>query len=232
MREAAPLLRLDVLSEARVDYKFLLSRGYPREQALKFVGDRYGLTKAERMALYRSTFTEGEVAERAKKLVPISAIRGGSLSVDGFNVLMTVKAALLGYPLILCDDGLVRDVLSLFRRVRIGPLTCVALELVLCVLSRYRPQSVAFFFDASVSRSGEFAAHVRRRLARLGLRGEAQAVRKADVATVLHGGVVASSDSVVIANSRRVVDLGGYVASLVAPERILTIGGKGKPEVP
>ncbi|RLE73816.1 MAG: hypothetical protein DRJ56_08575 [Thermoprotei archaeon] len=232
MREVVLPLRLGVLSEARVDYKFLLSRGYPREQALKFVGDRYGLTKAERMALYRSTFSKGEVAERARKLVPISAIGGEPLSVDGFNVLMTVKAALLGYPLILCDDGLVRDVLSLFQRVRVGPLMCVALELVLCVLSRYRPRSVAFFFDANVSRSGEFAAHVRRRLARLGLRGEAQAVKKADVTTMLHGGVVASSDSVVVANSRRVVDLGGYVASLVAPERILTIGGKGKPEVP
>jgi len=224
-------IRLELLKEASIDYRFLLSRGYNRELSLKFVGDRYGLSKAERMVLYRSVFPKDEAIERMKKLSSPENMVGNTISIDGFNVLMTIKASLQGFPLVLCDDGFIRDILSVVERVKIDKMMYVALELLIQVILKYVPSKVFLFFDANVSKSGEFAAHTRRRLINIGLEGYAQAVKKADVSTITQCETVVSSDSVIILNSRRVIDLGGYVARLIAPERILTIKDERNPEV-
>lgn len=216
-------LRIGLLKEAAMDYRFLLSRGYNRELSLKFVGDRYGLSKAERMVLYRSVFPKDEALKRRKKLSPLRSMISNTISIDGFNVLMTIKAALQGFPLMLCDDGFIRDILSVVERVKIDKTMYIALELLIQVMLKYVPRKIFLFFDANVSRSGEFAAYTRRRLISVGLKGYAQAVKKADISTITQCETVASSDSVIILNSGRVIDLGGYVARLIAPERILTI---------
>jgi len=216
-------LRLEVLKEASIDYRFLLSRGYNRELSLKFIGDKYGLSKAERMALYRAVFSKEEALVRMSKLSPPNRLIDRVVSIDGFNVLMTVKAALLRFPLLLCDDGFVRDLLSVFERIKVDMVIHIALELLIQVLLKYTPKRVFLFFDANVSKSGEFAAHVRKRLASVGLSGYARAVRKADIMTMTQCDTVASSDSVIILNSRHVIDLGGYIAKLVAPELIIRL---------
>jgi len=216
-------LRLGVLKEASIDYRYLLSRGYNREISLKFVGDRYGLTKAERMALFRSVFPKDEAIKRMAKLSSPEAMMNKSISIDGFNVLMTIKAALQKFPLLLCDDGFIRDILSVIEKVKISRDMYIAIELLMQILLKYKPREVFLFFDANVSRSGEFAAYVRRRLTNMGLRGYARAVKKADISTIMQCDTVISSDSVIILNSKEVIDLGGYIAKLIAPELIVRL---------
>ena len=216
-------IRLELIREASKDYGYLLSRGYNWNSALNFVSGRYRLSKIERMILLRAVFSNDEILERKKKLVTIDYIRRKTLSIDGFNVLMTIKAALLGAPLILCQDGFIRDILSAFEKVKIDLYMYISLELLLMVLSRFSPNNVFLFFDSKVSKSGLFAAHVRKRLKELNLKGEVSAVPKADILTLMHGDIVASSDSVIISRAKHVIDLGGYIAKSIAIESILTI---------
>jgi len=135
-------LRLGVLKEASIDYRYLLSRGYNREISLKFVGDRYGLTKAERMALFRSVFPKDEAIKRMAKLSSPEAMMNKSISIDGFNVLMTIKAALQKFPLLLCDDGFIRDILSVIEKVKISRDMYIAIELLMQILLKYKPREV------------------------------------------------------------------------------------------
>lgn len=218
-------LRIDLLKEASKDFKYLLTRGYNRTTSLKFVSDRYLLSKTEKMALYRGVFSDSEIKLRKSKLVSIKDIIGEKLVVDGFNVLMTIKAALLGTPLIKCQDGFIRDILSSFEKVKINDLMYISLEILLCFLNRYKPKKVTILFDSKVSKSGCFAAHVRRKLNLLGINGTALAVPRADTETLAVGRdeIIASSDTVIILKANKVVDLGGYIASFIAPERILIL---------
>jgi len=57
----------------------------------------------------------------------------------------------------------------------------------------------------------------------MGLRGYARAVKKADISTIMQCDTVISSDSVIILNSKEVIDLGGYIAKLIAPELIVRL---------
>ena len=216
-------IRLNIVKEAAKDYKYLLSRGYNWNTSLNFVSARYQLTRVERMILLRSVFSNQDIAIRKSKLKPISYIKDKSLSIDGFNVLMTIRAALLKTPLIYCQDGFIRDILSAFERIKIDTLMYISLELLLSLLLKYKPRDVVFFFDSRVSKSGIFASHVRRRLKQLNFNGNALAVPKADIQTISYGEVVASSDSVIILRANQVVDLGGYLASIISAESILII---------
>ncbi len=218
------VLRVGLLREAVVDYRFLLNRGYRREPALNMVTSRYQLSTVERMALLRGVMSLNEAESRRSKLVRPEMVKGRRVIIDGFNVLMTIRAALLRRPLILCDDGFIRDISSAFEKVKVTASLYTALEIMLFSLKRLKPANVTVFFDSGVSKSGLFAAYTRRCLLRYGLTGGSVAVKKADVATLSVKGLVASSDAVIILRSYEVADLGGWIASKIAPESLLDIG--------
>jgi hypothetical protein len=98
---------------ASEDYRFLLDRGYPPEASLTLVGNRYDLPFGQREMLRRSVVSRNIAEDRGKKLLSIEELEGRTLAVDGFNVLITLEGVLEGRPLVLADDGVVRDIARL-----------------------------------------------------------------------------------------------------------------------
>lgn len=199
-----------VLKSAAKDFRFLLNRGYSRRSALVLVGNRHELSAAERDILNRGVFSR-EDSQRKKKRIPLSLLPGFPLAVDGHNVIITVESALRGLPLVWADDGFIRDIARAARGYAPSSVSSQALDLICTAISRHRPPSILFLLDSPVSRSGELAATIRKYLSRYDLTGTAKAVPVPEKLLKCFEGAVATSDSVIIDNAKKVLDLAGYI---------------------
>ncbi len=199
------------LQNAAEDFRYLLNRRYPRKAALELVGNRYGLTFEERHLLHRGVFSNSDSKSRKKKMIPITGIRNKDLAIDGHNVLITIEAALSGRPLVLADDGFIRDISGLSGSFAKSEITEAAIQLILNVLKKWKPPKTLFLFDAPISMSGKLAEEIRDRLKRENLLGDAMAVKVPEKILIGYPGVIATSDTAIINPSKKVLDLAGYI---------------------
>lgn len=218
-------LKLEVqprLVDAGADFLYLLERGYGRKAALDLVTARWGLSKLERLALYRCVFDSRTSARRLAKLV----LHAPRLAVDGFNVLTTIQSALAGDTLIATTDGFVRDLSATLRRVEVGPLLLTSLVLMLSYLSRLSAREVVVVLDAQVSRSGELARAARSLMPSYVAEGDAVTSNRTDsfLASLGDRYCVTTSDSVLVDRVNTVLDLGGALSALIAEDSVINLG--------
>jgi len=199
------------LQKAAQDLRYLLNRGYPRKVTLELVGNRYGLTFDERHLLHRGVFSNADSQMRRKKRISIREIRDKDFAIDGYNVLITIEAALCGRPLVLADDGFIRDISGLSGSFAKSKITETATQLLLTVLKKWKPRKTLFLFDAPISMSGKLAEEIRDRLNQANLPGDAMAVKVPEEILIGFPGMVATSDTAIIDQSKRVLDLAGYI---------------------
>ena len=210
----ACVIMVDPFREIVEDVRYLLNRGYPRERVVNFVGDRYSLSLEDRNLLRRTVYSQSEIETTKKRLVPVEAINGMFLTVDGYCVLITVESALTNRPLFLCNDGIVRDISAIFGKYKHTKETDEALELLLKTIKEFSPKKIHIYYDSPVSKSGELAAKTRTLLEKYRLMGEARAVKSPDF-EVLKGEIVATSDFPVIKRAKKVVDIAGFIAKRI-----------------
>ncbi len=206
------------LQKGAEDFRHLLGRGYPRKNSLELIGNRYSLTKEQRDLLHRGVFAPEDAARRREKILSIQALEGVALAVDGYNVLITVEAALCRRPLIVADDGLIRDISGISSGYTVTSITDKAIALILDRLISSHPKRVDFLFDSPISKSGHLASGVTDRLRASRLAGEAQAVRVPETILMGYPGLVATSDSAIIDGVKAVVDLAAHVIRDRVPE--------------
>jgi len=200
-------LRIDVLREARLDLKFLLDRGYRKQSALKLVGDKYQLSRAERSLLFRSVMPESEAEIIRSKIIRPEQLAGRRVLVDGFNVLNTVEAMLRREPLILCDDEVLRDIMEKHSKYRPSDLTENALKMILEFLKSAHVAEVEVLYESQISRSGEVAGLTRHLLSEMGLRGDARTAKTVDSLLAKSGEIIATSDSAILLRCRAFIDI-------------------------
>lgn len=190
--DALPRLRA-----ATHDASWLLSRGYSSKAVGTLTGDRYQLTERQRRAVMRCAAGEEAVARRLARQRALEAAGGRTLAVDGFNVLLTVEAALAGGVLLLGRDGCLRDMASMHGRFLETEETEAALVAVGRTLAAAPPASVWWLFDAPVSHSGRLAAQVEALAAAHGWPWRAETVPNPD--PVLKGEpLVATADGAIL----------------------------------
>ena len=208
---AARTSKFGHLQNAAEDFRYLLNRRYPRKTALELVGNRYGLTFDERHLLHRGVFSTMDSQARRKKRISIKEIRNKDLAINGHNVLITIEAELSGRPLILGDDGYVRDISGLSGSFKKTKRTDEAIQFILEALKAWKPRQTLFLLDAPISMSGRLAEEIRDRLKRENLLGDAMAVKVPEKILIGFPGIVATSDTDIIDRSKKVLDLAGYV---------------------
>jgi hypothetical protein len=202
---------IEDLQKAAEDFRYLLNRGYARKAALELVGNRYQLTSDQRHLLHRGVFSDKDSNSRLKKNIPPPRIRGKDLIIDGYNVIITIEAGISGRPLVLADDGFIRDMSGLSGNFKKTVLTGQALQLLLAVLKQIKPRRTLFLFDSPISKSGELAREARNILKRENLPGDSIAVKVPEKMMIGFQGVIATSDTAIIDQSKTVVDLAGYI---------------------
>ena len=205
------IFRSEGLQQAAIDFHYLLNRGYPRKTSLELIGNRYDLSFDQRHLLHRGIFSDSDAVARRKKIVSLQRLRNRKVAIDGHNVLITIEAALSGRPLILSNDGLIRDISGLSARFKKTSVSDKAIHLILNVLKRSKPFHVLFLFDAPISKSGLLAYGVREQLMKDHLPGDALAVRVPEKILLGFTGIVVTSDTAIIDQSREVFDLAGYI---------------------
>ncbi|MCH1769981.1 MULTISPECIES: DUF434 domain-containing protein [Metallosphaera] len=183
------------LREAILDYRYLLDRGYGSKPSLDLVTGRYGLSREERLLLFRCIHPEKEV-EMIKGKVGLKE----PLILDGFNVGLSLVNAWDGEQLFLCDDNFVRD-LGLGRKKGdsrlVNALVSVG-ELLISLGLKFR-----IVLDSQVSMSGEIAGKLR------GLGLDVSVVNRADKEIIASQGTSVTSDFVILRKSTKVFDLVG-----------------------
>lgn len=199
------------LQKAARDFRFLLNRGYPRKASLELVGNRYGLTSDERHLLHRGVFSNSDSGSRRKKKVLIGEVRNKDLVIDGHNVLITVEAGISGRPLVVGDDGFIRDISGLSGGFKQTETTEKAIQFIIRAIKKIKPSQTLFLLDAPISKSGELAEAVRNYLKKQDIPGEAMAVKVPERILIGFPGVVATSDTAIIDQSKKVLDLAAHV---------------------
>lgn len=200
-----------MMKKAAMDFRYLLDRGYPRKASLEFIGNRYQLDSNERHLLHRGIFSKKDSQSRLKKKIPLGGLKGNLLAVDGYNVLITIEAGIYKKPLILGDDGFVRDISGVSKNYKRSDITTEAISLIFKVMKKIKPNYILFVFDSPISRSGELAQEFRELLEKERLSGDAIAIRVPEHILIGFRGIVASSDTAIIDKSRKVVDLAGDI---------------------
>jgi len=216
-------INLEILGEAIRDMRYLLNRGYNRKTAADYVASRYKLRKEERAIIYRSVYPDQQAQNRLKKMLNPEEISGKKLLIDGFNNIITLESALKGNLLLMCDDGVIRDISYTSRKFKYSQHTKEAIEMIFEALKTYRPSEVIFFFDKQISFSGEIASMVRKMINKEGLVGDAKTSKRNDTEILTFGEIIASSDSIIIEKAAKIFDLAGYIAKSKFKGNILDV---------
>ncbi|MCD6120681.1 MAG: DUF434 domain-containing protein [Spirochaetales bacterium] len=197
---------------AITDYRFLLERGYPAKAALKLIGDRYRLSKLKRNCLFRGIVKTDTAHRRKSKIIKRGNFTISSLGVDWYNILITVESYLKGYPLFIADDGIVRDSAGVHGSYKKTAITEKAVEQIISQMEKLNPGKLDIFIDSPVSYSGLMAEYLRSRLNNSSLKNcSVTLVPSADYPLKRYGGIVASSDSIILDSAVSIIDLPRYV---------------------
>ena len=133
---------------------YLLNEGYGLKQATMFVCDHFLLSERQRLAIMRSVAADQQLSERRRKQVPVEAVQGKTVWVDGFNTIITLEVFLSGSTLFACMDGTIRDLASLRGTYRVIPETSSAVKLMFDTLQEAGAGKVITLLDEPVSNSG------------------------------------------------------------------------------
>ncbi|MFK7770089.1 MAG: DUF434 domain-containing protein [Mariniblastus sp.] len=149
------------LREALKDYCWLLSKGYTAKSSLKLVGDRFSLVERQRLLLMRIGCTESQAKNRFQKSIPANQLADREIFVDGFNVLITIEAALSAGFIFVGHDGCLRDMSSIHGTYRRVQETHAAIELVGQTFHKLGTGTVHWLLDKPVSNSGRLKTILR-----------------------------------------------------------------------
>ena len=153
--------QLPKLRAAVSELSWLLTRNYATKGALKLVGDKFALTERQRLAISRAACSDQSQAHRASTRAAIDELKDQPVIIDGFNLLITIEAALSVGVLMLCRDDCVRDLSSVHGSYRSVDETDRAIELIGATLDELGVGSVSWILDEPISNSGRLAQRLR-----------------------------------------------------------------------
>jgi len=163
--EDGKLFAKDLLPSLRTavsELSWLLTRAYTIKAAAKLVGDRHSLTDRQRLAVSRAACSDQSLRRRAATRTGIAELGGAELVIDGFNLIITLEAALGGGVLLRCRDGCIRDLSSVHVSYRSVAETGTAIQLIgESLAAAVKPKTVEWLLDRPVSNSGRLAKLIR-----------------------------------------------------------------------
>ena len=145
---------LEIMRTASRHVCYLINEGYDLKQAATFVGNHYLLSERQRLAIMRSVATQVQIENRQKKQVPMTALSGRGVWIDGFNTMITMEGLLSYSILFSCMDGTIRDLAALRGTYRLIPETEGAIRMLFDVLQEAEVSKVNILLDQPVSNSG------------------------------------------------------------------------------
>ena len=209
--------QLPKLRQAVVELCWLLSRGYNLASSLKLVGDRYELRERQRLAASRCACSDQDRQRRKEYCVSVGQIRDQPVIVDGFNLIITVEAALSGGLLLIGVDDCIRDLSSVHGSYRSVEETDRAITMIGDALHQLAPSRVLWLLDRPVSNSGRLAAKLAELATLHSWPWEVDVVFNPDAAIVASPDIAITSDSSILDRVSRWTDLKSHLLARDLP---------------
>jgi hypothetical protein len=209
---------LEPLRQAVADLCWLKGRGYPPKAALKLVGDRHALRDRQRKALQRCAASDEDCRLRVERAVSPFELQGEAVAIDGYNVILTLEAALSGGLLLLARDGVLRDLASLSSHYRKLEVTRPAVELLVEALDAAGVAEVECLLDRPISNSARLMKLIEAIAgpARAAWRVRLTARTDSELKSSLQ--IVASADSAILDACGRWVNLARHLVETRIPD--------------
>jgi len=208
---------IEPLRQALADYSLLLTKGYAEKSALKLVGDRFSLTQRQRLAIMRSACSDQQSAARQQHRVEVANLAGKSLAVDGYNLLITVEAAMSGGLIFQGRDGCCRDLASIHGTYRKVTETIPAVRLIGDFLTQIDVPEALWLLDSPVSNSGRLKTLIGQLAEENGWNWQIKLLQSPDAELKRTDLIVVTSDSVILDYCKKWVNLARAVITEKLP---------------
>lgn len=202
---------------AVADFSLLLTKGYAAKSALKLVGDKFSLTQRQRLAIMRSACSDRQLAARSKNRIEAKNLAGQFVAVDGYNVLITVEAAMSDGVIFAGRDGCFRDLASIHGTYRKVTETIPALRMIGEFLQELGAGKVRLLLDSPVSNSGRLKKLIGELAGQNNWNWEVELLLSPDAELKKTDLVVASSDSVVLDSCKMWINLAAEIITQRLP---------------
>lgn len=217
--------KVPTLRAALADYCMLLTKGYAQKSSLKLVGDRFGLTERQRLAIMRAACSDEQLERRRCRCVQPAEFGDKELVIDGYNLLITIEAAMSGGLIFEGRDGCYRDLASIHGTYRRVSETIPALRLIGGFLADLNPAKVRWLLDRPVSNSGRLKTLMGRVAGENGWAWTVGLLQSPDRELARSEAVVVTSDSAVLDRCGRWANLAReMIVTEVPSARIIALG--------
>ena len=140
------------------------------------------------------------------------------LSVDGYNLITTVEAALGAGVVLCCREGCYKDMASMQGSYRRVTETIPALRLIALACRDLEIPVADFYLDAPVSNSGLLARTIRAVADETNCRWRVELIKDPDRRLIESAELAVSADSRVLDGCRRWLNLARYIVDSYVPE--------------
>ncbi|MHC4791500.1 MAG: DUF434 domain-containing protein [Planctomycetota bacterium] len=195
------------LRSAIADFSLLLTKGYADKSALKLVGDKFSLTQRQRLAIMRSACSDQHLNLRNQHRIEIENLANKPITIDGYNVLITIEAAMSGGVIFKGRDGCFRDLASIHGTYRKVTETIPAVRLIGKFLEEIGITDCIWLLDSPVSNSGRLKTLIGELAQKIGWNWQVELLTSPDTKLIKSDRIVASSDSIVLDGCKRWVNL-------------------------
>jgi hypothetical protein len=183
---------------AIADYSLLLTKGYAEKSSLKLVGDRFSLTERQRLAVMRNACSDQQLASRNLRRIEPNDLADQCVAVDGYNVLITIEAAMSGGMIFAGRDGCYRDLASIHGTYRKVTETIPAVQLIGDFLAEIGVGRALWLLDSPVSNSGRLKILIEELAKKNGWNWEVKLLLSPDAELKKTDLIAATSDSVIL----------------------------------
>ena len=208
----------DTLRAALADYALLLTKDYADKSALKLVGDHFSLTQRQRLAVMRCACSDQQLQRRRQRRVEVVDLAGQAVAIDGYNLLITVEAAMSGAFLFQGRDGCLRDLAGIHGTYRKVDETVPALTLIGSLLEKLDLAQTLWLLDSPVSNSGRLKALIAQLARDNGWNWDIRLSLNPDAELKKTELIVASSDSIVLDDCERWTNLAAEIIIASVPD--------------
>ena len=199
------------LHSALEDFSLLLTKGYADKSALKLVGDKFSLTQRQRLAVMRSACSDQQLASRNQRRIELKDIAGKSIAIDGYNLLITIEAAMSGGILFKGRDGCLRDLASIHGTYRKVNETIPAIELIGNYLDENKIEKALWLLDSPVSNSGRLKKIISELAEKNNWNWEVKLSLSPDAELIKTDLIVVTSDSVILDKCKKWANIGAEI---------------------
>jgi len=216
------------LHSALEDFSLLLTKGYAEKSALKLVGDKFSLTERQRLAIMRSACSDQQFVSRSRRCIQIENLADQSIVIDGYNVLITVEAAMSGGVIFKGRDGCFRDLASIHGTYRKVTETIPAVLLIGEFLKEIGVAKALWLLDSPVSNSGRLKKLIGELAGKSNWNWEIELLLSPDAELIKTDQIVASSDSVVLDGCKKWVNLAMEIIEQKLPSsKVINLSSQG-----